>query len=357
MNYFKKTPSLSHAPLVRHILFWLVIYTYFIGTTNMENYSGYKEVIVHFSIYVFCQIIVAYTCLYLLIPRFLTQKKHVQFVIFLLLLMVVTFILFVGFHEYYFRPKYSKTDGTSVYNSSKIFWEKLLSLRIFIGKSVIILTPVTLLVVVRFYKEQQNFLKLNEQKRTNELSVLKQQLNPHFLFNTLNNLYALCIDKSDEAPEVILKLSEMLDYMLYGCNDQYVALQKEIELLNNYLALEKIRYGKRVTIQFKKNMESNVKIAPLILLTFVENAFKHGVAQELKRAFIAIDITQKEDFIHARISNSIAENKVASNKTSIGISNVKKQLELLYLESYSLEISEENNLFHVYLKLPAKNEV
>ena len=354
MNSLKKTPSLFHTPLLRHLFFWFVIYSYFVGTVTIDNYSGFYEVLEHFSIYVCCQIIVAYTCLHLLIPRFLTQKKYAQFVIYLLFLLIGVFIIFVGFHEYYYRPKYLKTNGTAIYNSSKIFWEKLFSLRIFLGKSAIILTPVSLLLIIRFYKERQNYLQLNEQKKSNELSVLKHQLNPHFLFNTLNNLYALSIDKSDEAPEVILKLSEMLDYMLYGCNDQYVALQKEIELLNNYIALEKVRYGKRVNIQFNKNVESNVKIAPLILLTFVENAFKHGVSHELKEAFIHIDITQKEHFIQVHISNSIAKHKVAFNKVSIGISNVKKQLELLYLDTYTLHISEKNNTFHIHLKLPAK---
>jgi sensor histidine kinase YesM len=354
MSSFKRISPLFNTPSIKHILFWLGIYAYFVGTVNMDNYSGYREVIEHFAIYIFCQIIVAYTCLYFLIPRFLTPKKHFQFVMCLLLLMVGIFILFVGFHEYYHIPKYLKTGDTSEYNSSKIFWEKLLSLRTFLGKSTIILTPTILLVIVKFYKEQQSYLQLNEQKKSNELSTLKHQLNPHFLFNTLNNLYALSINKSDEAPEVIAKLSEMLDYMLYGCNDKYVGLQKEIELIENYLALEKVRYSKRVKIQFNKNVESNVKIAPLILLTFIENAFKHGVSQELNEAFIDIDISKKGKYIHFEISNSIAKNKANSNKESIGIANVKKQLELLYLETYTLEINEENNRFNVHLKLPIK---
>lgn len=357
MNYLQKTKSFFSSSLVKHVLFWLGIYAYFIGTVYTGKDGGSKELIKHvehYSIYVFCQVVIAYTSLYVLIPRFLTPKKHIQFVIYLLVLIVGLFILFVGFHEYYFIPKHLDTSEITSHNASEMFWERLLNLRIFLGKSTTILTPAIFLVIVKFYKDQQHYLQVNEQKKSNELAALKHQLNPHFLFNTLNNLYALSIEKSDEAPEVIAKLSEILDYILYGCNDQYVALQKEIELIDNYLALEKLRYGKRVDIEFQQNIESSVKIAPLILLTFIENAFKHGVSQELKVAFIKIVVTQKEQFIHCNIVNSIAKNKVSSNKKSIGISNVTKQLELLYLDSYSLEIKEKKDRFEIHLKLPVK---
>ena len=354
MSKAEKTSSIFSTPVVKHLLFWIGVYTYFVGTVNMSYYSGYAEVIEHFAIYVFCQIIMAYTTLYFLIPRFLTPKKNLQFAMGLLLVLVVVFVIFVGYHEYYHLPKYFSADDKSTYDSNRIFWEKLLDLRVFFGKSTIILTPTILLVISKFYKEQQTYLQFSEQKRAAELSALKHQLNPHFLFNTLNNLYALSIDKSDEAPEVIAKLSEMLDYMLYGCNDKYVSLVKEIELIENYLALEKVRYGERVDIQFEKSLLTDAKIAPLILLTFIENAFKHGVSQELRLAKIHIKIVLDGKYILFEISNSIAKNEVSRDKETIGLANVKKQLELLYLDTYTLEIKEETNHFNVRLKLPAK---
>jgi sensor histidine kinase YesM len=354
MSSLKKTLSPFENPVVKHFLFWLGVYAYFIGTVNMANYSGYIEVIAHFAIYVLCQIIVAYTSLFFLIPRFLTPKKKGQFVMSLLLLLIAVFVLFVGLHEYYHVPKYSITGDHVVYDSNKYFWERLLNLRIFFGKSTIILTPTVLFVIAKFYKEQQSYLQLNEQKTSSELSALKHQLNPHFLFNTLNNLYALSIEKSDQAPEVIAKLSEMLDYMLYGCNDKYVSLKKEVELIENYLALEKVRYDERVAIRFDKYVESEVNIAPLILLTFIENAFKHGVSQELKKAYIHIKISIEGPFIAFDITNSIAGNKSFTNKNPIGLTNVKKQLNLVYLDSYSLEMKEENNCYSVGLKLPVR---
>lgn len=354
MSSLKKTSTFFSIPIVKHFLFWLGVYIYFVGTVNMAYYSGYEEVLAHFAIYILCQVIVAYTCLFFLIPRFLTPKKNIQFTMSLLLLLVCVFVIFIGFREYYHLPKYFKADDNSIYDSNKFFWEKLLNLRIFFGKSTIILTPTILLVVAKFYRERQTYLQLNKQKVSTELSVLKHQLNPHFLFNTLNNLYALSINKSDEAPEVIAKLSEMLDYMLYGCNDKYVSLKKEIELIENYLALEKVRYDERVDISFNKNVETDVRIAPLILLTFIENAFKHGVSQELNKAHIHIKIFIEEKFIQFDISNSIARNITLMNKETIGLTNVKKQLELLYLDSYSLDIKEETDSFNVRLKLPVK---
>ncbi len=354
MSSLKKLATFFSIPIVKHILFWLIVYIYFVGTVNVDYYSGYQEAIEHYAIYVLCQIIVAYTCLYVLIPRFLTPKKNIQFAISLLLLLAVVFVIFVGLHEYYHIPKYFKSPDNSAYDSNKIFWKKLLSLRIFLGKSTILLTPAILLVIAKFRKEKQTYLELSEQKVSTELSALKHQLNPHFLFNTLNNLYALSINKSDEAPEVIAKLSEMLDYMLYGCNEKYVSLNKEIELIENYLALEKVRYDERVVINFHKNVETDVKIAPLILLTFIENAFKHGVSQELKKAYIDIKIAVEGKYIQFDITNSIAKNRVSATKETIGLTNVKKQLKLVYLESYTLAIKDENNHFNVRLKLPAK---
>ncbi len=265
------------------------------------------------------------------------------------------YALFVCIQEFWHLPKYfGNTQNNTGYDSMKGFWDHIFKIQTLVSKSVKFITPTIILLTIKFYNEQQRFLKINEQKKATELTTLKHQLNPHFLFNTLNNLYALTIEKSDEAPEVIEKLSEMLDYMLYGCNEKFVPLQKEIDLIKNYLALEKVRYGNRVTIQLNTPENSSAKIAPLILLTFIENAFKHGVSQELNKAFIHINIELEETMIHFKIENSIAKNKILSRKESIGIGNVKKQLELLYADTYSLAIQEENDSFNVDLKIPIK---
>ena len=354
MSSFKKAPIFFSTPVVRHVLFWIAVLGYFIITTEIEYFGSYLEAIESKSILVFMQLIVAYSSIYILMPRYLTPEKYVQFGLGLLLLLMIVYALFVCIQEFYFGPKYFVAEvGVMEYNSNEKFWKYIFNIPVFAGKSIKFLTPAILIVIGRFYKNQQDYLELNKQKKTNELAALKHQLNPHFLFNTLNNLYALSIDKSDEAPEVIEKLSEILDYMLYGCNDTYVGLQKEIELIDNYLALEKVRYGDRVAIQFDKKTEQEV-IAPLILLTFIENAFIHGVSQELNEAYVEIKILVEENHVYFEIANSVAKSKVISSNESIGLTNVKKQLELLYIHEYSLDIKEEDNRYQVHLKLPAK---
>ncbi len=341
--------------LVKHVLFWIGIFTYFIITSDIEYYSSYEQLIIDRAIIVFMQIITAYSCIYFLVPKFLVPKKNIQFIVGILFLLATVYSLFVYIQEFHFRPRFLNNNGTdSTFDSLQQFYHYIFKLSVFSGKSLKFLTPTFLIILAKYYNNQQKYLQLNEQKKTTELATLKQQLNPHFLFNTLNNLYSLSVTKSDEAPEVIEKLSEMLDHMLYGCNDQFVSLHKEIELIENYLALEKIRYSDRVAITFTKNETNDVLIAPLILLTFVENSFKHGVSQELEKATIQIEISIKDRYIYFEISNSIATNKVLSNKQGIGLKNVKKQLELLYDNAHSLEIKEEKDRFYISLKLLSK---
>lgn len=355
MIFLQYIHTILRIPVIGHILFWIGVFCYFSITSNMEFYSGYPEIFEHAIIMVTLQVIVAYVCLYLLFPKFLLPKKYVYFFLSLFVVLAIVLGVFILVMEYYYEPKYFEpSSSTSKTYIPKVFWDPFFNPSIFIGKSVKFLTPTALLAVAQFYKNQQRLLQLNEQKRTTELAALKQQLNPHFLFNTLNNLYALAIKKSDRTPEIIAKLSEILDYMLYGCNETYVTIQKEIELIDNYILLEKIRYGKRVKIEFTKDVHEQVKIAPLLLLTFIENAFKHGVSQELKEAYIHVHIGVEESNILFQIKNSIAIKNNESEKQRIGIHNVKKQLELLYTNEYSLVINEDTNSFSVDLNLLAR---
>jgi LytS/YehU family sensor histidine kinase len=225
---------------------------------------------------------------------------------------------------YFYEPKYVDFYSDIAKKYAKYsFSKRLFNFSVFFSKSIKFLTPTALLLMFQFYKNQQNYLKLNEQKKIAELTALKNQLNPHFLFNTLNNLYALAIKKSDQAPEVIEKLSDILDYMLYRCNSKFVPIQKEIELIENYIALEKIRYGNRVQISFKNNSTEDSKIAPLLLLTFIENAFKHGVSQELKEAFISIVISSDKNHIIFNIENSKSTISVENKNHTFACKNKK----------------------------------
>ena len=166
----------------------------------------------------------------------------------------------------------------------------------------------------------------------------------------------MALQKSDKTPEVISVLSDILDYMLYRCNEKYVSLDKEIELIENYITLEKLRYGKRAKVSFHKSVNEMIKIAPLILLTFIENAFKHGVGQEINEAELNISLSSEAKNILFTIRNTIPNSSSALENTtsSIGILNVKKQLELLYPNSHELKIDHTERHYSVQLNLTAQ---
>ncbi len=343
-----------YKPLLQHALFWVGVLLYFIASSSAAAQMEYPQVLATYAPIVVLQIIAAYTCLQFLIPTFLEKGKYLVFVVLLTLLLLFLFALYILFRmnyveiiyfDYYNRimPEYIQLS----------FWERLFGIRVFLSKAITYISPTVLLLLMRFYKNQQKYLQLNEQKKIAELSALKNQLNPHFLFNTLNNLYALALKKSDKTPEVISKLSDILDYMLYRCNDQFVSLRKEIELIDNYLALEEIRYGKRVHVSFTTAIEEEQKIAPLLLLTFIENAFKHGVSQELNQATLHIDLKATKESIHFSIENTIPAAGVyeQASKEAIGLKNVSKQLELLYPDTHQLKIDKKERVYKVQLNI------
>ena len=150
---------------------------------------------------------------------------------------------------------------------------------------------------------------------------------------------------------MISKLSEILDYTLYGCKDEYVTLQEEVKLLQNYISLEQVRYSNRVHVNFHKDFDGSIKIAPLLLLTFLENAFKHGVSQEINSATIDIDLRTDANQINFFIRNTKPTNNHLDSRESLGLKNIKKQLQLLYQNNYSLTIHNEKNTYSVTLKI------
>ena len=213
-----------------------------------------------------------------------------------------------------------------------------------------------LIKLLKYSFERQNLhLQLLQEKTTAELEMLRSQINPHFLFNTLNNLYTLSLKKSDQTPEVVLKLSEMLDYLLYECRENKVYLKKEILLIKNYLYLQKIRYGKR--LKTRLNIEGNPsdqKIAPMLLLPFIENSFKHGIGKQRNSAWIDINLHVHQNSIDFSVINSQSDTSLEKNSTTsggIGLMNVKKRLELMYLHKYKLDILNNENDFSVCLNL------
>jgi two-component system LytT family sensor kinase len=196
--------------------------------------------------------------------------------------------------------------------------------------------------------EQQEMVK---RKLETELKFLKAQINPHFFFNTLNNIYALARKKSDETPGVVMKLSELFRFILYESSKKHVTIHDEVKVLENYIELERIRYNQKLTINFVKSIDNEMQLmAPLVLLPFVENAFKHGASESRFSSDIHIHLTVAEGVLTFSSENSKAEQLEKNETEQIGLANIRRQLELLYPD-HELTITNRPTSFKVFLKL------
>lgn len=192
---------------------------------------------------------------------------------------------------------------------------------------------------------------LVKEKLEAELKFLRTQTNPHFLFNTLNNIYALARKKSDKTADVVMKLSKLLRFMLYESQKQYISISDEIHVLDDYIELERIRYNEKLKLSFTRLIDNETHhIAPLILLPFVENAFKHGASESRFSSYINIDLKLQKGQLCFVIENSKAEDAVNVKQENIGLNNIRRQLELLYPE-HTLEIESGNSRFLITLNI------
>lgn len=212
-------------------------------------------------------------------------------------------------------------------------------------------------IVVDWIAENRKKSKVENESMQSELRFLKSQINPHFLFNTLNSLYALTLRKDDKAPDIVIKLSEMMRYMLYECNEPRVPLSKEINYLKNYLDLERLRQRKGIDIQLKVNGNvADQMIAPLMLIPFLENSFKHGINANIKDGFVVATLNVEPHAINFILENSKGSqmpSQLHGNRPSggIGLVNVRRRLDLLYPGNYELNIRESPSTYAVHLDL------
>jgi len=210
-----------------------------------------------------------------------------------------------------------------------------------------------------YHSKQREIEILKTELKSNELQFLKSQINPHFLFNNLNNLYAFALENSPKTTKIILELSAVLRYVLYECEDDFVLLKNEIEHIKNFIALNELQLEERGSVNFTINVEYEVNtIAPLILMVFIENAFKHSLYSQTTNILIDVNIeTTENGYLFFTCKNSFSKQKNMSDlPKGIGLLNVKKRLELIYPNEHSLLITENQNIYCVNLKLRLLNE-
>ena len=281
---------------------------------------------------------------YVILPKFFYKKKYLAFLISILLCLAAVILVEELILERIFFPD---TRG-----------------RGFPGIIYTLLQVLPVILILSGFKfawdanqKQQEVNQLKAAIEESELQFLKSQINPHFLFNNLNNLYSYAIEQSPKTPDIILELSAVLRYMLYDCREKYVPLSKELEQLENFTRLNQLQIEDRGKVNFKANKVANgYKIAPLILIVFIENAFKHSQASQSENIYINIEVYVPED----GVLNFKCENNFmpASNTESlskgIGLSNVKKRLQLLYPDAYDLNVQDDENMFKVDLTINLK---
>ena len=345
--------------VLAHVLFWLVMLVF---SSQVFFYGGQNFVNSLLSILVLVpsMLIAAYTLVYYQVPKLIFKRKYLKFIISFLIVAYCTTVLARLLTVFVAEPIRGVVELTP---------KKEMLIRIFtsVWRLVqgymlsIYIIPIVMLgikLIKQRSEEKQKVERLEKEKATTELNFLKAQIHPHFLLNTLNNIYALSLKKSDKTSESVLKLSEMLTYVLYKCNEKFVALKDEIQLIENYIALEKLRYGNNLKIEFNKGqIDESLKMAPLILLSVVENAFKHGVSGDIGNPEVIIDLSSKNDELYFTVFNTKNKNKQADYTDytkGIGSKNVKKQLNLVYPNAHSFVIDEKAESYSVELILKTK---
>ncbi|RSC93346.1 histidine kinase [Tenacibaculum singaporense] len=271
-------------------------------------------------------------------------------------LIVITLVFFSIITPSYFKKYALITIGYYILTLSYFYY-----IRVYINDfnyylqqekelKIILSVPLFVLLIGWIY-QQWKWIKSVESKKTKaELALLKSQISPHFFFNTLNNLYGLTIEKSDDAPNVVLKLSDMMRYTIYMGQEEKVFLKDDIAYLKNYIDLHKIRYHKSVDIRFKDNSNPTIKIAPLLLILPLENAFKHGAEHLAEEAYIHIDLKTDNGIIYFTIENNF-DSSIVTKKAGIGLDNLKQRLKLLYPNKHNLQIEVKENNYKLSLKI------
>lgn len=332
--------------ILNHIFLWVSIYIVY--TYMMSFYEDLEGRMVANLVNVPLFMLAYYFLRYVQIPYLYNQGKMIQFV---LSIIVSSFVIgsicringILWMDEYFGRGEEDIP---------------FITMGAYLLKTVRYYTPAMAILAWESHQERRKELErmqlLEKEKIANELKFLKAQINPHFLFNTLNNLYSYVVNQSPKAPDMIMQLSGILDYVLYKSQKKEVPLCSEVNTIEHFLKLEQIRYGDRLQVNFKTEGNMTIPISPLILLSIVENAFKHGASGDIDSPKIDIAITEKEGTIFCHAWNTKSQYQGEINdayKEGIGLTNIKRQLNLVYPNQHELIIKDEENAFSLSLSI------
>ncbi len=331
---------------IYHIFFWVVFFMFLVIIDPSINESlGSRMISKALRILFF--ILIVYTNLVFLFPKILKENRfHIYIILLFFLVVFITPIEVLI--TYFLLPGIDKplTEAFTWQSNSAYF----------LGNFFIAFSSSIYKIITDWIENQNERKDLQRQNLRSELKYLKTQINPHFFFNTLNSLYALTLKKSDLAPEIVLKLSDMMRFMLYESNERTIELSKELHHIETYLELEKLRHGDNVRITFQYTGDPNGHmIAPLLFIPFLENTFKHGIDHELNQGFVDIRLDIFENYIDLLVINSKPKQVLGDGSKKkvggIGLANVKRRLQILYPDRHILDMKSTDDRYRIYLKL------
>ena len=333
---------------ILHIAFWCVYSSFFFYQQNEPRHGEqpvFNEVIIVTLTHVLSMMVISYVNYFYVLPPFLKNKNGQAYILrFLSTFSVFTFI--------YVHLRRWVEDSFA--KERDFFYSNEFTIRVVFSAFFIVMFVCLLKFIEDWFELEARKKELENEKLSTELQFLKAQINPHFLFNTLNNLYYLAFVQSPNTPEVIAKLSQMMRYMIYESNHSKVPLTKEIEYMQNYISLEKLRLNDNFPVAFdvQGNVDT-VRITPLILITFLENAFKHGVSNNFSASYVNVNIIcENHQCIYTVENTKLPEKyKTVTEKSGIGLKNVQRRLELSYPDKFTLHIDDNSAVFKVQLIL------
>jgi len=333
--------------ILMHMLFWLLSLVLFIVLIYLTRGFRLQAIDFQTAINIIVTLLLlavsVYINLLILLPLFFEKRHYLLFssfeflnILLFISLNYLTSLAFEGKHPNFFNET--------------------------IAEFILVLVFLVITTLIKFTRDslalQDANLRIKEIERENvlsELQALKAQINPHFFFNTLNSIYSLSLDKSEKTPELILKLSELMRYILYETSDDFVSMEKQLDFFRNYISLEQLRTEEKIRIEMNVLGENtDLMVAPLLFLPFIENAFKHVAKEKNTSSFIFISFDlSRPDFIVFSVKNKKYNSSfyLKKNKEGIGLTNVRKRLNLLYPLKHEIKIYEIDDTFEVILTL------
>ncbi|NIJ44743.1 sensor histidine kinase YesM [Wenyingzhuangia heitensis] len=342
----------SHIILI-HLLVWILLFS----IIGIQFYLKFNTITNEFFIRTAISIGVFYFNYLILIPYLLLKRKIVIYII-TLILFYLTIVLVIepliplpNFRD--FRPRFLHLSNPNSQFSRLGREFKRPPFLVFLLIALFLALSTSTRLIMEWYKKEKERVLIASQKVTSELSFLRTQLNPHFLFNTLNSIYSLANKKSDDTTTAIVTLSELMRYMIYEVNEELVPLKKETAYIQNYIDLHLLRLKDSSGIRVNIIGDLNYKIEPLLLISFIENAFKYGT--DFKgNTDIQIKISVVDSVLHLYVHNTLSIQNKKSENSGIGLNNIKNRLNLLYPKNHELTITQDKNSFKVYLSLKLK---